>query len=89
MPELLDAIVARIPAPSGDPAAPLRALIFDSAYDQYRGVVSSIRVMEGTLIGTDKLRFMQAGANHEIEEIGIRTPIPCRWRRSGPVRWAT
>ena len=75
VPALLDAIVARIPAPTGDPAAPLRALIFDSAYDQYRGVVSSIRVMDGTLTVVDRLRFMQAGANHEIEEIGVRTPV--------------
>ncbi len=74
VPELLDTIVARIPAPTGDAHAPLRALIFDSAYDQYRGVVSSIRVMEGTLTRSDRLRFMQAGINHEIEEIGIRTP---------------
>ena len=74
LPELLDAIVERIPAPTGDSSAPLRALIFDSAYDQYRGVVSSIRVMDGTLVGTDKLRFMHAAANHEIEEIGVRTP---------------
>jgi GTP-binding protein LepA len=84
VPELLDAIVARIPAPSGDPTAPLRALIFDSAYDQYRGVVSSIRVMEGTLVGREKLRFMQAAANHEIEEIGIRTPITVPVDELGP-----
>lgn len=71
---LLDAIVARIPAPIGDGRAPLRALIFDSAYDKYRGVVSSIRVMDGTLTSRDRLRFMQAGVNHEIEEIGVRTP---------------
>jgi GTP-binding protein LepA len=75
VPALLDAIVARIPAPTGDSSAPLRALIFDSAYDQYRGVVSSIRVMDGTLTKNDRLRFMQAGANHEIEEIGVRTPV--------------
>jgi GTP-binding protein LepA len=75
VPELLDAIVERIPAPTGDPHAPLQALIFDSAYDQYRGVVSSVRVMEGTLAASDRLRFMQAGSNHEIEEIGIRTPM--------------
>src|ERR1700728_3351262 len=67
VPELLDAIVARVHAPVGDPAAPLQALIFDSAYDQYRGVVSSLRVMEGTLVGTEKLRFMQAASNHERE----------------------
>ncbi len=49
VPELLDAIIARIPPPKGDAAAPLRALIFDSSYDQYRGVVSSIRIVDGTL----------------------------------------
>ncbi len=84
VPELLDAIVARIPAPTGDPAAPLQALIFDSAYDQYRGVVSSIRVVEGTLVGTDRLRFMQAASNHEIEEIGIRTPATVPVDELGP-----
>ena len=84
MPELLDAIVDRIPPPTGDPAAPLQALIFDSAYDQYRGVVSSIRVMEGTLVGTDRLRFMQAASNHEIEEIGIRTPVTVPVDELGP-----
>jgi GTP-binding protein LepA len=84
VPELLDAIVQRIPAPGGDASAPLQALIFDSAYDQYRGVVSSIRVMEGTLVGTDRLRFMQAASNHEIEEIGIRTPVTVPVRELGP-----
>jgi GTP-binding protein LepA len=87
VPELLDAIIERIPAPTGDPDAPLQALIFDSSYDQYRGVVSSIRVMEGTLTKKDRLRFMQAASNHEIEEIGIRTPCP--WMSWAPVRWAT
>jgi GTP-binding protein LepA len=62
----------------------LRALIFDSAYDQYRGVVSSIRVMDGTLTARDKLRFMQAGANHEIEEIGVRTPVTVPVDELGP-----
>jgi GTP-binding protein LepA len=84
VPELLDAIVDRIPPPSGDPAAPLQALIFDSAYDQYRGVVSSIRVMQGTLVGTAKLRFMQAASNHEIEEIGVRTPVTVPVDELGP-----
>ncbi len=84
VPELLDAIVERIPAPGGNPGGPLQALIFDSAYDQYRGVVSSIRVMEGTLVGTDRLRFMQAASNHEIEEIGIRTPVTVPVDELGP-----
>jgi len=84
VPELLDAIVDRIPPPTGDPGAPLRALIFDSAYDQYRGVVSSIRVMEGTLASTMRLRFMQAASNHEIEEIGVRTPVTVPVAELGP-----
>jgi GTP-binding protein LepA len=72
--ELLDAVVERVPAPEGDPDAPLQALIFDSHFDQYRGVISSVRVMNGVLRTHDKLRFMQAGAEHEADEIGVRTP---------------
>ena len=74
VPELLDAIIARIPPPKGDRAAPLRALIFDSSYDQYRGVVSSIRIVDGSLHTGARLRFMQANAVHDIEEVGVRTP---------------
>ncbi|MGB8179530.1 MAG: translation elongation factor 4 [Acidimicrobiales bacterium] len=74
VPGLLDAIIARIPAPTGDPAAPLRALIFDSYYDQFRGVISSVRVIEGTLRDDTRIRMMRAGTNHELEEIGMRTP---------------
>jgi GTP-binding protein LepA len=74
VPELLDAVVARIPAPKGDPNAPLQALIFDSQYDQYRGVVSSVRVMNGRMRKRDKVLFMQAGAEHEVLEIGARRP---------------
>ncbi len=81
---LLDAVVERIPAPKGDAAAPLRALIFDSYYDQYRGVVSSIRVMDGTLHANDKLRFMQANTVHGVEEIGARTPVPVPVGELGP-----
>ena len=73
--DLLDAIVARIPPPVGDPDAPLQGLIFDSYYDQYRGVVSSVRIVNGTLRSGARLRFMQAGRTHDIEEIGVRTPI--------------
>jgi GTP-binding protein LepA len=84
VPALLDAVIARIPAPSGDPDAPLQALIFDSYYDQYRGVISSIRIVEGTLRDDARVRMMQAGENHEIEEIGIRTPEMIRVAQLGP-----
>ncbi|MGA2295391.1 MAG: translation elongation factor 4 [Acidimicrobiales bacterium] len=84
IPELLDAVIARIPAPTGDPDAALRALIFDSYYDQYRGVISSIRIVEGTLRDNVRIRMMQAGENHEIEEIGIRTPEMIAVKQLGP-----
>jgi GTP-binding protein LepA len=84
VPELLDAVIERIPAPVGDPDAPLQALIFDSHFDQYRGVVSSVRVMNGVLRTGDKLRFMQAGATYEADEVGVRTPEPTPVRELGP-----
>ncbi|MFV1989390.1 MAG: translation elongation factor 4, partial [Acidimicrobiales bacterium] len=74
VPELLDALVERIPAPVGDPEAALRALVFDSSYDQYRGVVSSIRVMEGQIRNSDRVRFMYGEVTRDIEEIGVRSP---------------
>jgi GTP-binding protein LepA len=74
VPALLDAVVERIPAPRGDADAELQALIFDSHFDQYRGVVSSIRVVNGHLRSGAKLRFMQAGATHEALEVGVRRP---------------
>ncbi len=82
--ELLDAAVARIPPPEGDPDVPLQALIFDSYYDQYRGVVSAVRVMNGVLTAGARLRFMQAGATHDAEEIGARTPAPTPVADLGP-----
>jgi GTP-binding protein LepA len=84
VPELLDAAVARIPAPKGDPHAPLQALIFDSYYDQYRGVVSAVRVMNGVMTTGSRLRFMQAGATHDADEIGARTPAPVPLADLGP-----
>jgi GTP-binding protein LepA len=84
VPALLDAVVERIPPPSGDATAPLRALIFDSAYDQYRGVVSSVRVVDGTLVAGARLRFLQARATHDVEEIGVRTPAPVPVAELGP-----
>ena len=74
VPELLDAIVAHIPPPVGDRDAPLQALMFDSIYDPYRGVVSSVRVFNGVLNSGAKLRYVQAGADHDAEEIGVRAP---------------
>jgi GTP-binding protein LepA len=84
VPDLLDAVIEKIPAPTGDPDAPLQGLIFDSQFDQYRGVVSSIRVMQGTLRSGSKLAFLQAGANHEAIEIGVRKPVPTPVDELGP-----
>src|SRR5204863_2388341 len=82
--ELLDAVLERVPSPTGDPDAPLQALVFDSYYDQYRGVVSSIRVVNGTLTAGARLRLMQAGVTHDVEEIGLRTPTPLSVATLGP-----
>jgi GTP-binding protein LepA len=84
VPELLRAIIERIPAPTGDPEAPLRALVFDSHYDQYRGVISSVRVMDGVMRDHVRIKMMQAGASHEIEEIGVRTPEMVKVTQLGP-----
>ncbi|MEA2686971.1 MAG: GTP-binding protein LepA, partial [Actinomycetota bacterium] len=82
--ELLDAAVARIPPPGGDPEAPLQALIFDSMYDQYRGVVSAVRVFNGVLCTGARLRFMQAGATHDADEVGVRAPVLTPIAELGP-----
>jgi len=71
---VLDAIVERIPPPSGDPSAPPRALIFDSSYDQYRGVVAFVRVVDGRFETGAPLRAMQAGTRFEAEELGFLSP---------------
>ena len=72
------------------PTHPLQGLIFDSYYDQYRGVVSAVRVVNGTLAPGARLRFMQTGRTHDVEEIGVRTPINVAGRRaSAPARSAT
>ncbi|HTO00614.1 MAG TPA: translation elongation factor 4, partial [Microthrixaceae bacterium] len=82
--DVLDAIVERIPAPEGDSNAPLQGLIFDSHFDQYRGVVSSIRIMNGVLKTNSKIRFMHAGATHEALEVGVRTPVNRAVTHLGP-----
>jgi GTP-binding protein LepA len=81
---VLDAVIDRIPPPVGDATAPLQALIFDSQYDQYRGVVSSIRVMNGRIAPDMRLRFMQTGASHTADEIGVRRPVPTPVAELGP-----
>ena len=84
VPDLLDAVIDKIPPPTGDPDAPLQGLIFDSQFDQYRGVVSSIRIMQGKMNAGSKLTFIQAGANHEAIEIGTRRPVPTPVQELGP-----
>jgi GTP-binding protein LepA len=76
VPELLEAIVARVPPPTGEPNAPLRALVFDSFYDSYRGVVASVRVIDGSLNARQEIRFMAAGLDVEADEIGVMSPDP-------------
>ncbi|MFP3124600.1 translation elongation factor 4 [Ectobacillus funiculus] len=72
--EILEQIVEKVPAPAGDPEAPLQALIFDSLYDAYRGVVAYIRVVNGTVKVGDKVRMMATGAEFEVTEVGVFTP---------------
>ena len=86
VPELLDAIVARIPPPTGDADAPLQALIFDSFYDPYRGVVSSVRVFNGTLSTGARLRFLQAKANARRRGDRRAAPGADAGRRARPRR---
>jgi GTP-binding protein LepA len=78
--ELLDTVVARVPAPRGDPKAPLRALVFDSSYDAYRGVIAYVRVVDGELRGRSRILFMSNGFDSDSEEVGAfspdATPVP-------------
>ena len=72
--DVLEAIVAQIPAPVGDPDAPLQAMIFDSHYDPYLGVLMQVRVVHGTLRKGDKIRFMATGRDYEVLQLRVRTP---------------
>ncbi|GAJ99089.1 LOW QUALITY PROTEIN: translation elongation factor LepA [Geomicrobium sp. JCM 19055] len=75
--DILEQVVEKVPAPTGDPEAPLKALIFDSLYDSYRGVIAYIRIVEGTVKKKgDKIRMMATGKEFEVNEVGIMTPKP-------------
>jgi GTP-binding protein LepA len=82
--DLLDAVLDRMPPPVGNDDDPLQALIFDSHFDQYRGVVSSVRVMNGTLTSGRKLDFMHAGTTHDADEVGVRLPESTPVKALGP-----
>ncbi|MFS8070270.1 MAG: translation elongation factor 4, partial [Byssovorax sp.] len=82
--EILEAVVARVPAPKGDPAAPMRALIFDSWYDSYRGAVVMVRVVDGTIRKGQKIRFMATGRDYELVEIGVFAPHATALQEIGP-----
>ncbi len=76
IPEILEAIVHRIPAPKGNPTGPLRCLVFDSWFDQYRGVVILVHVVDGELKPGMRIRLMQSEGSHEVEGLGVFTPKP-------------
>ncbi len=84
IPDLLEALVAHIPSPIGDADAPLQALIIDSWFDSYVGVVSLIRVMEGTLNKRDKVLMMSTGRTHAADNVGVFTPKKTERQRLGP-----
>ncbi|MDT7717608.1 MAG: GTP-binding protein LepA [Pseudonocardiales bacterium] len=83
VPELLETIVRDVPAPKGDPDAPPRALVFDSIYDQYRGVITYVRVFDGKLSTRDRCLFMSTGASHETLEVGVISPDPKKTEQLG------
>src|SRR5690242_6131423 len=85
--DVLDELIARVPPPAGDPSKPPRALIFDSEFDQYRGVIAYIRVVDGTFTKGEAIRAMQAGTEAEIDDIGFFTPqmTPAKALHAGEV----
>ena len=84
VPELLDAVVEKTPSPEANEDLPLQALVFDSHFDQYRGVVSSVRIMQGRLDTGMSIKFMQAGTNHQLDEVGVWRPEMTPVKSLGP-----
>ena len=82
--EVFEAIRDRVPSPRGEPDKPLQALVFDSKYDSYRGIVIHLRVMQGTIRTGDRVRFMRAGGQHEVLELGQFRPDMTRCQELGP-----
>jgi GTP-binding protein LepA len=82
--DVVEAVVQRIPPPKGDPEAPLKASVFDSWFDPYRGVINLIRVMEGTIKKGQKVKWMASGAKSEVEELGVYGPEPQPVKQLGP-----
>ena len=82
--EILEAVVKKVPAPKAKEEGPLRALLFDSWYDTYRGAMAMVRVVDGTLKKGDKVRLMASGAEHTVTELGIYTPFPKEVEYLGP-----
>lgn len=78
IPEMLEQIVQQIPAPAGDLKAPLKALVFDSIYDDYRGVVLSVRVTQGIVKPGDRIKLMNSGMEYEVAEVGVNSPKPLK-----------
>lgn len=89
--DILEQVVQKVPAPDGDPEAPLQALIFDSIYDAYRGVIISIRIINGKVKPGDKIRMMATGAEFEVIDVGVHTPkaTPCEELTVGDVGYLT
>ncbi|MFW6319946.1 MAG: translation elongation factor 4 [Bacillota bacterium] len=82
--EILNQVIDKIPAPEGDPEAPLKALIFDSFYDPYRGIIPSIRIVEGIIKKGDQIKMMSTGHTFEVTEIGVTTPKQVQRDYLGP-----
>ena len=87
--ELIERLIERIPQPKGDPDAPLQALIVDSWFDNYVGVVTLVRIFNGTLKVNDKIRVMSTGRAHQVDKLGRFTPKSVPRANSVPATWAS